>query len=1413
MLLAVVMLLGVLPTNLMALHLGGTGSTQVRLLGTIGNRYGTRTIMVDENIHRGTYPGGDGTTTGTTIAASTIVRDGSGNVTTHLAAGGGGMDLVLTFTAPQRADERFDIIYGNAWHGFAQTAEGVAGTPQQGTPLPTGNLYGVSPGPLGNHRSATYHTTNLWNNWPEENTLTGRYLNRASYGLLLDTVWTSGHLFHNGIQWVQTYENGVPRLAVNAPPPPVEGPGNGNGQQPPADEDPIDLLDANMNGPVGTVLTAALNAGVQGMVNYIIGATGSARALGTPLASVDLATFTRLDTLLILGDRTVTGTTDANRQARGLRGAFTEAALEAIEDGWPGDNEDEDPTWDDYAGRAPLTAEEKLDAEIALLLEVAELIIATRMNVLFTEGNGHDFANNADQSSLAAYFGIDMDTSATYFPTVPQSTLDLLRGIAADNATLVDLEDVNTAVGAAGANPAEDAIETVAVPATWVAAYDAIAVELATSLPLAGLGLTALTRYNGATAWGDTNLLTNAAGAYQFSVNNPGAGPGNTNTLHTGSTGAGTDVTDTMEDPLQALETLIGELRGHLEKLDTEAAIRATMATLPATLTNNNRVNYDGNKTPIEVAFRYRDNDWAPAWQGDHLFFRPADDNGDGDGNGDGNGDGDGNPNDPFDDVRVPMNIDYKTNERYINMGRSWSTHQLTFMTDANNTKLVAYRLVIDPLNPSRATVYLLEPAIPGDVLIIPLVLMTLVEGEPVTISIGNGAGMQQIPIQTIGSTGVTYGSTSSTFKEVVDAARGRIYLSDLTITERNAFVLQHNGWFFLVPPLNYDMAMVDDARLIERNERGINTPTQRGSWSGIDVIDATGGLRGTRVEAVTEFTVTNNPRGSEEQPRVAFGIKLSIPNRGAGATNIASQPANLADRDFLGAITLAGFALSPKSNDPELWTNMGDTLKVDVGSWGGAYFQPTSGNPKYQTHGGRNVIKDIGDIRRELDAPASIEGRTFWPELQFTGFGGTVVGDGGTIIRPNVWGDPGTNAQVMRAVDNNGQTWEWTIPGLGATRGGFIPARVTNATLDVAVRKEWQISYTAAPFTYLFSGRVDQASARITIEETTLHSWNTLKDTIFTVTNEQGETLEDVKISRVVAYSTNLYSVVNRERTVFGTSAGTNFWNRDLNGNKSASPVQYANASFSRDGHDFRITDLGTGDALTVRESRVNPKLELVFHLSAQANFGSVEEPGEVFIKMHGPGIADGTDLLIQSNGIVKVAEFVPPVTIITESSELQIGYQTYAVNDFRIVENYDTNRGSAFTSGDQIQITLGEYGKGRLTGYMYFAPLYRADVVFSNDPQFNISEVTMVNLIGVPAGYSSNPQAIQFTVTRKSSTVGGIIDVSNVNLNIRRDVPEGFYDLIVGGTYINNTTPAGENFLYMYDRFDVFGVVEPAG
>lgn len=376
----------------------------------------------------------------------------------------------------------------------------------------------------------------------------------------------------------------------------------------------------------------------------------------------------------------------------------------------------------------------------------------------------------------------------------------------------------------------------------------------------------------------------------------------------------------------------------------------------------------------------------------------------------------------------------------------------------------------------------------------------------------------------------------------------------------------------------------------------------------------------------------------------------------------------------------------------------------------------------------------------------------------------------------------------------------------------GISPRTNTNGNpLKVAVRSDWNIGFNAddEPVT-LYSGRRNtnynhkdlggrtQEATTIVMNENVYNSWNAMKETIFTLCDADGNTLEGVKMTYSRVYTESMYDVYGDEfyahdRGLDDSYNGL-FENKDVNGNYSAlKQMPYKHGYFTEDGHSFVMTDI----EIPIDELGY---AELTFALTAEPNF-----EGDVYVKVTGNALADNYYYdTIENEGIVQIATFIPAVTAEAKVSSIEIGFQRYDVDTVVITENYDADLGAGLIANNKLQLAIGEYGNGRLSNYMYFTPITKDDYTVEGDKTFNLSN-PMYN----GGNYLSYERVIEFTVVRASSQFGATITLTNLQINIDRGVPQGEYDFLVGGRAFVQNWQDEYTAAYNYDLFDIWGVI----
>jgi hypothetical protein len=117
-----------------------------------------------------------------------------------------------------------------------------------------------------------------------------------------------------------------------------------------------------------------------------------------------------------------------------------------------------------------------------------------------------------------------------------------------------------------------------------------------------------------------------------------------------------------------------------------------------------------------------------------------------------------------------------------------------------------------------------------------------------------------------------------------------------------------------------------------------------------------------------------------------------------------------------------------------------------------------------------------------------------------------------------------------------------------------------------------------------------------------------------------------------------------------------------------------------------------------------------------------------------------------------------------------------------------------------------------------MYFGPVTAANVSLNEDTAMLISNFRTTTVGSNPGlllgGVGHNNNAITFQVDRPSSFAGltgrdeeAVVTISNVIVNVSREVPHGKYDIVVGGTAIANNWSNDTSFVNA-NWFDAYGI-----
>ncbi len=166
--------------------------------------------------------------------------------------------------------------------------------------------------------------------------------------------------------------------------------------------------------------------------------------------------------------------------------------------------------------------------------------------------------------------------------------------------------------------------------------------------------------------------------------------------------------------------------------------------------------------------------------------------------------------------------------------------------------------------------------------------------------------------------------------------------------------------------------------------------------------------------------------------------------------------------------------------------------------------------------------------------------------------------------------------------------------------------------------------------------------------------------------------------------------------------------------------------------------------------------KFEMNLYLSIDADFS-----GDVTLSVAGAGLA--ADTLDD----VTIAQAITPITVETNTTSVNMGYQIFDAADITITEAQD----GILLDDESVEISFDnkKFGNGEL-GFN------DSDVEYAIDGELEIDN------------FEVNGGAITFDVDRTSYTEPSSITISNVTVGTTRSVPYGSYDLKVGGEAIIN-------------------------
>ena len=312
--------------------------------------------------------------------------------------------------------------------------------------------------------------------------------------------------------------------------------------------------------------------------------------------------------------------------------------------------------------------------------------------------------------------------------------------------------------------------------------------------------------------------------------------------------------------------------------------------------------------------------------------------------------------------------------------------------------------------------------------------------------------------------------------------------------------------------------------------------------------------------------------------------------------------------------------------------------------------------------------------------------------------------------------------------------------------------------------RVDWKVSlYTEGELPELINGRYEGSqsnaddenhkTAHVIFEENAANAWWAGRETIFTLP-------KGVKFRKV--------EITDTENIADGSSLERIF----LNDGK-------INGKVTVDGNVLKLNGISIEKESNPPYDLKKARLEMDIWVSIESGF-----EGDIALSLDGSSVSGAeipTDIVIATQ--------ITPITVLTTTSDVKIGYQYYQTGDFEIKEVMP----GALLKNRQVRISVSD----RISQDMFFTPDFTCEVLESNikisKPTISYGGSANTNL-GDDVGKSS----MFFNIERSSTDTGATIKFSNVFVKIDRSVPETStpYELIVWGSAIannyNNTSDA---------------------
>lgn len=343
----------------------------------------------------------------------------------------------------------------------------------------------------------------------------------------------------------------------------------------------------------------------------------------------------------------------------------------------------------------------------------------------------------------------------------------------------------------------------------------------------------------------------------------------------------------------------------------------------------------------------------------------------------------------------------------------------------------------------------------------------------------------------------------------------------------------------------------------------------------------------------------------------------------------------------------------------------------------------------------------------------------------------------------------------------------------------------ITVDDIVIANRVNYGVKLEVEDAVEMYSGFEDQKAAQITLSEKLANSWTSRGTSTFTLVDEDGEQLQDVKFSGI--YFDDLNGFVDH-------------------------PIGFEEdaeiATLKPDGKHYLAENSKTGAQLYVDESEVEFRylvadededteivkpafIEMIFLISAEAGWS-----GDVYLLADLPTAGD------QEFDPLHIATVKEIVEIETEMTETEIGVQQLDIADITLTEE----KPGVWKKNETIEVGI----------YNGFNKMTTIDGI-------EFGRITSKNMVinekesGFEAKVAESEEGISITVNSQSDDEPAQIVLKDLTLYVSRTVSEGPYDLLVGGSAITtnyvqgNTTASSNDGDFSLDFFGVEGYLYP--